>query len=132
MRVIKNEEALVLWDRTVYTNKTVAHNIPDVVLKDKKKGITYLIDIAVPGTNNMANTVRNKMDKYRELAEEIQRIWKTRTRILPIMVTATGVIPKKTVENVQQLGGAETEMRAMQKAVILHTTRIERKVTGEE
>jgi hypothetical protein len=38
------------------------------------------------------------------------------------------MVPRKTVENQQKLGGAETEMRAMQKAVILHTTRIVRKV----
>jgi hypothetical protein len=132
LRVIENRETMLLWDRTVYTNKTVAHNRPDIVLKDKERNMTYLIDIAVPGTNNMANTMQNKMNKYKELAEEIQRVWKTRTRIMPIVVTATGVIPKKTVENLRELGGEKTEIRAMQKAVILHTTRIVRKVIGEE
>jgi len=76
----------------------------------------YLIDITVPGTNNMANTMQNKMGKYRELAEKIQRTWKTRTRILPIVVTVTAtevIPPKKTVENLQELGGSGTEMRAM-------------------
>ena len=87
---------------------------------------------AIPGTNNMVNTIRTKIDKYRELAEEIQRTWRTRTKILPIVITATGVVPAKTVENMQQLGGTGTEMRAMQKAVILHTTRIVRKVIGGE
>ena len=132
VKKIENKDAMLMWDRTIYTNRTVAHNRPDIVLKDKKEKITYLIDVAVPGTNDMVNTIRTKIDKYRELAEEIQRTWRTRREILPIVITATGVVPAKTVENMQQLGDTGTEMRAMQKAVILYTTRIVRKVTGEE
>jgi len=35
-KVIENEEALVLWDKTVYTNKTVTHNRPDIQLQTVK------------------------------------------------------------------------------------------------
>ena len=52
--------------------------------------------------------------------------------MLPIVITIIGVVPAKTVENMQQLGGTGMEMRAMQKAVILHTTRIVRKVIDKE
>ena len=97
--MIENKDAMLMWDRTIYTNRTVAHNRPDIVLKEKKEKITYLIDVAVPGTNNMVNTIRTKIDKYREPAEEIQQTWRTRTRILPIVITATGVVPAKTVED---------------------------------
>jgi len=37
----------------------------------------YLIDIAEPGANNMGKTIQNKKNKYRELAEEVQRTWRT-------------------------------------------------------
>ena len=62
----------------------------------------------------------------------MQRIWKTKTRILPIVVTATGVVPRKTIENLRELGGTKPEMRAMQKAVIHHIRRTVRKVIGEQ
>ena len=54
IKVCENKEAKLLWDRTIHTYKTVTHNKPDIVLKNKKAGLTYLIDIAVPNQNNIS------------------------------------------------------------------------------
>lgn len=131
-KVCENEDAEILWDRTIYTYKTVTHNRPDIVFKDKKAKLTYLIDIAVPNQNNMKKTVSHKVSKYKELSMELTKQWKTKTRTLPIVITTVGVFPKTTVQNLQELGCTTTEIRSMQKAVILHTTRIVRKVINEE
>ena len=48
----------------MYKSRIVVHIRPDnIVLKEKKKSITYLIDIAGPGTNAMVNTIQKKMNK---------------------------------------------------------------------
>jgi len=74
IKVIQNVNGLELWDGTVHTNKTVVHNLSDVIVKDKKKPIIIC----------MKSTNQHKIDKYRELAAEIEKLWRTKTRILPI------------------------------------------------
>jgi len=43
---------------------------------NKKIKNTFLIDIAVPNTHNLAKTITNKQNKYQELANEICAVWK--------------------------------------------------------
>ena len=130
--IIEDHRTLLMWDRTVDTYKTVSHNRPDIILKSKAEKLMYLIDVAVPNSKNMKHTVQHKISKYKELAMEIERQWRTRTKTLPIVVTATGLFPKSTIRNLTELGCTTKEVRAMQKAVVLHTTRTVRKVLGEE
>jgi len=55
-----------------------------------------------------------------------------KVRTIPIVITTAGVIPKTTTDGIRELGGGIREIRVTQKAVILHTTRIVRKVLGED
>ena len=121
----------ILWDWTIHTYKTVAHNRPDIIVRDKKSKMAYLIDIAAPNQQNTLKTVNHKIGKYKELAIEVEKQWQVKTWILPIVVTTQGIISKTTVENVEKLGGERRDIRVMQKAVILHTTHIVRKMLGE-
>jgi hypothetical protein len=43
---------------------------------NKKTKNTFLIDIAVPNTHNLAKTITDKQNKYWELANEICAMWK--------------------------------------------------------
>ena len=129
-KIIRNARVEILWDRTLHTYKTVAHNRPDIVVKDRGEKKAYLIDIAIPNQHNMMRTIQHKIDKYRELASELERQWKMRVKTVPIVITTGGVIPRVTTDNIAELGGGTKEIRAAQKAVILHTTRLVRKVIG--
>ena len=130
-KVDGNENIEILWDRTAYTYKSVAHNRPDIILKDKKQRRAYLIDVAVPSPNNAQKTIYHKVEKYRELSMELEKQWKMRIRTLPIVLTTTGAYPKATMRNLMELGYGKAEIRAMQEATILHVTRTVRKVLGE-
>jgi predicted patatin/cPLA2 family phospholipase len=56
---------------------------------------TFLIDIAVRNTHNLAKIITEKQEKYRELANEISAMWKQNTaQVIPIVILSTGVIPK--------------------------------------
>jgi hypothetical protein len=49
---------------------------------------TFLIDIAVPNTHNLAKTTPEKQEKYRELANEISVMWKQNTvQAIPIVIS---------------------------------------------
>jgi len=43
---------------------------------NKKTKNTFLINIAVPNTYNVAKTITDKQNKYQELANEIRAMWK--------------------------------------------------------
>jgi len=60
---------------------------------NKKTKNTFLIDIAVPNTHNLAKT--DKQNKYQELANEICAMWKQNTaQVIPLVISSTGLIPK--------------------------------------
>ena len=53
------------------------------------------MDIAVPGDNNVLQKETEKCEKYQDLAREIKRIWKSRTKVVPVVVGALGSVSKK-------------------------------------
>jgi len=79
----------------ILTDKTILFNRPDITFMNKKTKNTFLIDIAVPNTHNLAKTITDKQNKYHELANEICNMWKQKAaQVIPIVISSTGVIPK--------------------------------------
>ena len=61
---------------TVYTDRKLNHNRPDITLVQKDTQEWTLIDIAVPADKNIINTEEEKVDRYQDLAFEIKRTHK--------------------------------------------------------
>jgi len=62
---------------------------------NKKTKNTFLIDIAVPNTHNLAKIITEKQNKYQEVANEMCAMWKQNAvQLIPIVISSTGVIPK--------------------------------------
>jgi len=62
---------------------------------NKETKNTFLIDIAVPNTHNLAKTITDKQNKYQELANEICALWKQNTaQVIPLVISPTAVIQK--------------------------------------
>ena len=66
--VLENENVKLYWNRSILTDKTLPFNRPDITFMNKKTKHTFLIDIAVPNTHNIAKTITDKQNKYQELA----------------------------------------------------------------
>ena len=115
------KRVLLYWDRLIYMPKTVANNRPDINVKDKRQKYVYFVDIAVPNNNYLINMVCHRIEKSVDLRMEIERKWNVQTKVIPIVVSSTGVVPQNTVNAVNELGGGIGEIRAMQKAALLHT-----------
>ncbi|KAK9759279.1 hypothetical protein QE152_g179 [Popillia japonica] len=69
------------WDRTVLTDRTVAHNRPDITLTLKKKKTTYLVDVAVPAPANVKMKYNEKIQKYLPLSQDIRNTWQQEAEI---------------------------------------------------
>ena len=62
-----------------------------------------LIDVAISGDRNVIKKEAEKILKYKDLSIEIQRMWKVKTRVIPVIIGATGTISisfKKYISNV--------------------------------
>ena len=51
--------------------------------------------------NSNNNKEKEKIDKYRDLARELRKLWKVKTRVVPIVIGALGTIPKGLVGHLE-------------------------------
>jgi len=94
---------------------------------NKKTKNTFSIDIAVPNTHNLAETVTGKQNKYQELANDICAMWKQNTtQVIPIVILSTGGIPKSLSQSLTRLNLHPNTYIHLQKYVILGTCSIVR------
>ena len=92
------------WNRSIITDKTMPSNRPDITLMNRKPKNTFLIDMAVPNTHNLAKTITDTQNKYQELASEICAMWKQNAaQMIPIIISSTGVIPKSLSQSLKRL-----------------------------
>jgi hypothetical protein len=125
--VLENDNFKLYWNRSIITDKTVPSNRPDITLTKKKTKNTFLIDIAIPNTHNLAKTITEKQKKYQELAKEIRDMWKQdAVQVVPILISATGIIPKSLSQSLKRLNLHPNTYIQMQKVVILGTCSIVR------
>jgi hypothetical protein len=90
--------------------------------------IIIIIDIAVPGTTNLEKTYRGKINKYIELADEIRRMWNEKeVKIIPILLSATGIVPKNLFNSLQEIGLSQNVYIELQKQATLGTCHTVRK-----
>ena len=102
--VMENENFKLCWNRSILTDKTVPFNRPDITFMNKKTKNTFLIDTAVPNTNNLAKAITDKQNKYQELANEICAMWKQKAaQVIRITISSTGVIPKSLSQSLTRL-----------------------------
>ena len=96
---------------------------------NKKTKNTFLIDIAVPNTLNLAKTITDKQNKYQELANEICAMWKQNTaQVIPLVISSTAVIPKSLLQCLKRLNLHPNTYIQMQISVILGKCSIVKKV----
>jgi hypothetical protein len=75
----------------------------------------------------VVNKVTEKTLKYKDLTIEIQRMWNVKTRVITVIIGATGTISKSFRKYVSSIPGNH-EVRYLQKTAILGTAHILRKV----
>jgi len=85
------------------------------------------IDVAVSGDRNVIKNEAEKIPKHKDLTIEIQRVWNVKTKVIPVMIGATGTISKSFRKYMSDIPGKH-EIKELQKTAILGTAHILRKV----
>ena len=68
----------------------------------------------------MVKKEAEKILKYKDLTIDIQRMWKVKTKVIPIIIGATGTISKSFRKYVRNIPGNH-EVKELQKTAILGT-----------
>jgi hypothetical protein len=80
------------------------------------------MDVAISGDRNVIKKEAEKIIKYKDLTIEIQRMWNIKTKVIPVIIGATGTISKsfrKYVSNIP--GNHEVRNNRKQPYWALHT-----------
>ena len=84
-------------------------------------------NVANSGDRNVIEKEAEKILKYKGLTIEIQRMWNAKTKVIPVIIGATGTISKSFRKYVSNIPGKH-EVKELQKTAILGTAHILRKV----
>ena len=86
-----------------------------------------LIDVAISGDRNVIKKEAEKILQYKDLTIEIQRMWNVKTKVMPVIIGATGTISKSFRKYMSNIPG-KCEVKELQKTAILGTAHILREV----
>jgi hypothetical protein len=79
-----------------------------------------LIDVAISGERNVIKKEAEKILKYKDLTIDIQRMWNVKTKVIPVIIGATGTISKSFRKYVSNIPGKH-EVKELKKTAILGT-----------
>ena len=85
-----------------------------------------LIDTVISGDRNVTKKEAQKILKHKDLTIEIQRMWNVKTKVIPVIIGATGTISKSFRKYVSDIPGNH-EVKELQKTAVLSTAHILRK-----
>ena len=64
------------------------------MLKNKKDKTYLLIDMTIPLDSNTSVKTTEKLNKYKDLEIEVERMWGLKTTTVPVVMGALGTIKK--------------------------------------
>ena len=124
--VVENNEIKLLWDFNIQCDNMIEARRPDIVVLHKKEKKCLIVDVAVP--EDCRINEKGKIDKYQDLRREVSRLWQQKkVHVVPIVIGVLGSISKNFIGFLNQLE-INTNMGELQKAALLGTARILRKV----
>jgi hypothetical protein len=112
----------ILWNQQVQTGRTIPNNKSDIIIRGNEKGTCMLIDVAISGDRSVIKKEAEKILKYKEFAIEIQRMWDVQTRVIPVIIGATGTISKSFRKYVSSIPGNDEVRRSTENSHIGHCT----------
>ena len=111
----------------IQTDRTIPSNKPNNIIGDNEKGTCMLIDVAISGDRNVIKNEANKILKYKDLTIKIQSMWNVKTKVIPVIIGATGIISKSIRKYMSNITG-KREVMKLQKTAIVGTAHILQKV----
>ena len=100
----------------------VLANQPDIVVVNKQEKKAIVVDVAIPRNSNTRNREHEKLEKYHVLKEELQRMWRVKALVVPVVIGELWAVTPKLGEWLQQIPGMTLEISIQKRA---HGGRVE-------
>ena len=113
----------------IHTDRTIAANRPNIVLKNKDK-TCLLIDITIPHDTN-SSVKKNHGNTYQILEIEVERTWGLKTTTVPVVMGALGTNKKDTENHSNKIPG-NINIHELQKITLISTAHLLRRVLSIE
>ena len=113
--VVENESFKILWDFTIQCDHMIEARGPDIVVVDKVKKETMIIDVTIP----VCDKEREKIKKYSLLKDEITRIWQTKkVLVIPIVVRGLRTYNNKSLRSILKALELTSELNMFRNSII--------------
>lgn len=127
--VLENDNVTMYWDKQILTDRTVDYNKPDIVFINKKERWAWIIDIACPLSSNLEKTETEKIRKYQNLCIDMKLTWQLdRIQVIPFVISVTGVVTTNFVQALKKTELPVALTKILQRATVLQTCHIVRKI----
>ena len=90
--MLQNDKSKIPWDFAIQTYREIENRRPDIVVIDKEKKECKIINIAVPGDQNIKAKKLKKITKYQDLRLQVQKLWNVKATVIPIVFGALGTV----------------------------------------
>ena len=66
-----------------------------MIIVEKKSNKYQIIDFAVPYDTRVDEKEKEKIQKYRDLARELKKLWNKNVKVIPVIIGALGATPSR-------------------------------------
>ena len=95
----------ILRDFPIRTDRTIQANRTDILIKHKQNKTSQLRDMSVPSDGNISAKESERLRRHKDLEIEIAKMWKMKTKVMPVIVGALGIIKKGMQKYVNEIPG---------------------------
>ena len=127
VRLSKDGNFELWWDRSVETTQKLDHNRPDIVLINRVKKEWLIVDFSVPSDVNVVGKEDEKIMRYSPLALDARKLHGVSTKVIPVVVGSFGVVSSRLAGFLRELGVGHT-LGGLQTSAIIGTSIILKKV----
>ena len=82
----------ILRTQQVHTDRNIPNNKLNIIIHDDDKETGMLTDAAISGDRIVIKKEAEKVLKYKDRTIEMQCMWNVKTKVIPVVIVATGTI----------------------------------------
>ncbi|KAF9760720.1 hypothetical protein NGRA_3045 [Nosema granulosis] len=118
---MSNDNAEIRVDTRISTDIKVHHNKPDIFVLDKTRKEILIVEVGITNQDLLTVVENEKLRKYDLLANELGLMYKSKTKIVPYVMTWDGMVTGYHKKHIQELG-IQLTLEAYIQSIVLKKT----------
>ena len=102
--MLENDKCKILWDFTIQIDMKIVHQRSDIVAIDKENSECRIIDIAIPGDQNIKEKELEKINQYQDFRLKVQKLLIVKATVISVVVGALGTVIEELENHLKTIG----------------------------